>query len=113
MLHNLQTLGLLVNAQNPIKFSKNGVQNKLIIQPNPVENKAQLLLELAKEKYLDNDLIDRIEVYDIVGRNIHFLDYSIGKQSIELTCGLLNPGNYLVKVINQDGAYFIGKLTKK
>jgi len=57
-------------VQNTIKFSREGGRNKLIIQPSPLQNKKQLLLESAKEKYLGNDSTDMVDVYDIVGRNL-------------------------------------------
>jgi hypothetical protein len=100
-------------VQNTIKSSKDGVQNSLVIHPNPVNRITNVMLELGKEKYLNYELINTIEVYDIIGKRIHSVAYSIGEQHIQLDCELLAGGTYLVKVINQDGAQFIGKLIKE
>jgi len=100
-------------VQNTIKFSQEGIQNRLLIHPNPVGSIANVMLELGKEKYLTDESIEVIIVYDAIGKQIHSVDYRIGKQSILLDCSFLTGGTYLVKVINQDGTQFMGKLMKE
>lgn len=100
-------------VQNTIKFNKEGVQNKLIIHPNPVEFQTNLILELGKNKYIDYQLINDIKVYDVIGKRIYSFNYSIGEQSIMLDCSLMAPGTYLVKVVNESGEQYTGKLIKE
>jgi hypothetical protein len=99
-------------VQNTIKYSKSGVQNRLVIYPNPAQEKTHLTLVLSNEKYLDYESISAIEVYDIIGKRVDLVGYSKGEQSIELNCSLLEKGTYLVKVINQNFEQFSGKLIK-
>ncbi len=100
-------------VQNTVKYSKDGVMNKLIIHPNPVQDFTTLVLELGKEKYLNYELINKVEVYDIVGKRIESIDYTLGDQSIMLDCSYVDNGTYIVKVFNQDGEQFSGKLIKE
>jgi hypothetical protein len=99
-------------VQNTVKFSKEGVSNKLVIQPNPVRDLTTVVLELGKEKYLNYETINTIELYDVIGKRIHSVQYSIGEQSISLDCRLIDQGSYIVKVFNQNGDQFSGKLIK-
>ncbi|MFT7155717.1 MAG: putative repeat protein (TIGR01451 family) [Parvicella sp.] len=99
-------------VQNTIKFSKEGVLNKLVMHPNPAQSLTTIALELSKEKYLDHESISSIEVYDIIGEQVHSLGFTIGEQSIQLDVSTLENGVYLVKVINQNGEQFSGKLIK-
>jgi hypothetical protein len=100
------------SVQNTIKSSKNGVLNKLLIHPNPAQNLTTIILELSKEKYMDYEKIRAIEVYDIIGKKILFVNYIVGEQSIQLDLSSIKSGVYLVKVINQNGEQFSGKLIK-
>ena len=100
-------------VQNTVKFSKDGVENKLVIHPNPVKDLTQIVLELAKEKYLNYELIHAVEVYDIVGKRMRSVDYTLGKQNITLDCRLIEKGTYIVMVFNQAGQQFSGKLMKE
>ena len=99
-------------VQNTIKSSKDGVYNKLVIHPNPVQKLTTIVLELSKAKYMDYETISTIEVYDIIGKKIRYVNYTVGEQSIQLDVSRLQSGVYLVKVINQNGEHFSGKLIK-
>ena len=99
-------------VQNTIKYSKDGVLNKLVIHPNPAQKLTTIVLELSKAKYLDYETISAIEVYDIIGKQIYSVDYTIGEQSIQLDVSNIENGVYLIKVINQNGEQFSGKLLK-
>ena len=99
-------------VQNTIKSSKDGVYNKLVIHPNPVQKLTTIVLELSKAKYMDYETISTIEVYDIIGKKIRSVNYTVGEQSIQLDVSRLQSGVYLVKVINQNGEHFSGKLIK-
>jgi hypothetical protein len=101
------------SVQNTVKFSKEGVSNKLVIQPNPVRGLTTVGLELGKEKYLNYELINTLELYDIVGKRIQAVAYTLGAQSIRLDCRLIDKGTYILKVFNQDGEQFSGKLIKE
>jgi hypothetical protein len=101
------------SVQNTVKFSTDGVVNKLVIHPNPVRDFTHIIMELGKEKYLNYELIKAVEVYDIVGKQIQAVDYTLGEQSITLDCRLIEKGTYIVKVFNQDGEQFSGKLIRE
>ena len=101
------------SVRNTVKFSKEGVQNKLLIHPNPVVDFTNIVLELGREKYLNYERINTLAIYDIVGERVQAIAYRIGEQSISLDCRLLRKGTYLLKVINQDGEPFNGKLMKE
>lgn len=100
-------------VQNTIKFNKDGIKNKLIIHPNPVQDLTNIILELGKEKYLSYELIKTIKVYDLVGKRVESIAYTIKEQSITLDCSLMSKGAYIVKAINQNGEEFNGKLVKE
>ncbi|MFT4987065.1 MAG: putative repeat protein (TIGR01451 family), partial [Flavobacteriales bacterium] len=99
-------------VQNIIKYNTDGVLNKLVIYPNPAQNSTTIVLELSKAKYLDYETISTMEVYDIIGNKNHSVNYTIGEQSIQLDVSSLEAGVYIVKVINQNGEQFSGKLLK-
>ncbi|MBL4669465.1 MAG: T9SS type A sorting domain-containing protein [Flavobacteriales bacterium] len=71
------------------------------------------MLELSQDKYIDPKLITNIFVYDVIGKQVSKVTYSIGQSQTVLNCSLLSPGSYLVKVFNQNGEQFYGKLIKK
>ncbi|MFT5227011.1 MAG: hypothetical protein ACI9EV_000130, partial [Urechidicola sp.] len=100
-------------VQNIIKYNTDGVLNRLIIYPNPAQNSTTIVLELSKAKYLDYETISTMEVYDIIGKKNHSVNYTIGEQSIQLDVSSLEAGVYIVKVLNQDGDQFSGKLIKE
>ncbi|MFT6802688.1 MAG: hypothetical protein ACJA2N_001878 [Salibacteraceae bacterium] len=98
---------------NTIKYNGQLVQNKVLIQPNPVRNQATIMLELTKNKYVNFQLIDRIEVYDILGALIETQVYRGDLQRAVLATDYWLPGCYLVRVYNTDGQSFQGKLIKE
>jgi hypothetical protein len=100
------------SVQNTIKSSKYGVLNKLVIHPNPAQNLTTIVLELSKQKYMNYEKIRAIEVYDIIGKKILFVNYTVGEQSIQLDVSSIQIGVYLVKVISHNGEQFSGKLLK-
>jgi uncharacterized repeat protein (TIGR01451 family) len=100
-------------VQNTIKYSKQGVSNRVVINPNPVEDFTNIALELSKDKYINHMTIKQFEVYDIVGRMVESIDYTIGQQNISLNVSELESGIYTINIINQDGEKFGGKLIKK
>ncbi|MFT4682145.1 MAG: hypothetical protein ACI9YU_002000, partial [Flavobacteriales bacterium] len=99
-------------VQNIIKYNTDGVLNRLVIYPNPAQNSTTIVLELSKTKYLDYETISTMEVYDIIGNKNHSVNYTIGEQSIQLDLSSIPSGVYIVKVINQNGEQFTGKLLK-
>ncbi len=98
---------------NTIKFSGDMIQNRVLIQPNPVEVNTTVLLELSKDKYTNFDVIDRIEIYNMVGELLEVKEYGSEIQRANLTTENWVPGCYLVKVFNNSGQNFKGRLVKK
>lgn len=100
-------------VKNTIKFNGQSVQNKVLIQPNPVQKETTILLELSKDRYADYQEIERLEVYDMVGNLITIHTYGNEVQRTVLNTEEWMPGCYLVKVYNSEGKQFQGRLIKE
>ena len=104
---------LLTNrVVNTIKYDSY-INNSVLIQPNPAKDQTKVYLELSKDMYSNADNIDRMEVYDAVGKQVSKFSYTTQEQDIYLDCSLLNKGCYMLKVYNQRGELFVGKLIKE
>lgn len=89
---NINISGAGLTANVALTGNGTGIESyndkKVQLFPNPVENTLQLIFE-------DNNLPDRIEIYDICGRLI--LLQNITNQSTTINVSHLNSGVYFVK----------------
>ncbi len=105
---------LMTNTtRNTIKFSGASVENKVLIQPNPVQNQTTVLLELSKDRYTNYQEIEKLEIYDMVGNLVRTWNFGGEVQRAVLNIETWTPGCYIVKVYNTNGQYFPGRLIKE
>ncbi len=98
---------------NTIKYNSELVQNKVLIQPNPVKYQTTIMLELTRDRYVNLQRIERIEIYNILGYLMGVQVYGIEVQRAQLKTDGWLPGCYLIKVYNSEGQSFQGKLIKE
>jgi uncharacterized repeat protein (TIGR01451 family) len=99
-------------VRNTIKYNAN-VDNRVIIQPNPTRESTTVMLELSKDRYVNLQLIERIQIFDMWGSLLSEQSFGNEIKRAILNTDNLIPGCYLVKVINNHGQAFQAKLIKE
>lgn len=79
-----------------LSTNDNVFNSKLLLYPNPVKDKVMLLNE-------QNLAIEKVDVYDITGRLLQTHNVKNSPNQITLDISTLNPGNYLLIIVSDEG----------
>ncbi len=84
--------------QIPLEINETTTEN-LLLYPNPIQNEAKIQL---------SESLSKIEIYKTSGE----LALEVNEVSSSVDLRNLSSGNYLLKGINSEGKFFLGKFSK-
>lgn len=100
------------DVQNRIKYQLHPLNEKLSVFPNPVQSATQIMIDNGGEFIEGHDRIASIEILSNDGRSIYFRT-ELNESILQLDCSFLIPGMYVLRVSDQEGLMYYGKLTKQ